>query len=71
MKMVCCSWRKPKMSHEDHQAWRLKMLKFWQDRLEERLAGVSASIEKLEEHIARDKKDPPEGESLESSGSSQ
>jgi len=54
------------MSHEDHQAWRLKMLKFWQDRLEERLAGVSASIEKLEEHIARDKKDPPEGESLES-----
>ena len=47
------------MSHEDHQAWRLKMLKFWQDRLEERLAGVSASIEKLEEHIARDKKTHP------------
>jgi len=55
------------MSHEDHQAWRLKMLKFWKDRLEERLAGVTASMEKLEEHIARDKKDPPEGESLESS----
>ena len=54
------------MSHEDHQAWSLKMLKFWQDRLEERLAGVSASIEKLEEHIASDKKDTPEGESLES-----
>tara|TARA_B100000287_G_scaffold294451_1_gene277779 strand:+ start:1889 stop:2101 length:213 start_codon:yes stop_codon:yes gene_type:complete len=70
--MVCCSWRKPKMSHEDHQAWRLRMLNYWKDRLEERLAGVTASIEKLEEHIARDKKDPPEGESLDSSdGSSQ
>jgi len=53
-------------------AWRLKMLKFWKDRHEERLAGLSASIEKLEEHIDRDnKKDPPEGESLESTGSSQ
>ena len=62
--MVCCSWRKPKMSHEDHQAWRLKMLKFWKDRHEERLAGLSASIEKLEEHIDRDnKKDPTEVES--------
>ena len=69
--MGSCIWKKPTLSYEDHMAWRLKMLKFWQDRLEERLAGVSASIEKLEEHIARDKKDPPEGESLESSGSSQ
>ena len=70
--MSCCIWRKPKMSHEDHQAWRLRMLKFWKDRLEERLAGVTASMEKLEDHIARDKKVPPEGESLESSdGSSQ
>ena len=59
--MSCCIWRKPKMSHEDHQAWRLRMLKFWKDRLEERLAGVTASMEKLEEHIARDKKAPPEG----------
>ena len=57
------------MSHEDHQAWRLRMLNYWKDRLEERLAGVTASIEKLEEHIARDKKDPPEGESSQYSGS--
>ena len=40
------------------------MLKFWKDRHEERLAGLSASIEKLEEHIDRDnKKDPTEVES--------
>ena len=64
--MGSCIWKKPTLSYEDHMAWRLKMLKFWKDRLEERLAGVTASMEKLEEHIARDKKDPPEGESLES-----
>ena len=44
------------MSHEDHQKWRLKMLNYWRDRLEERLAGVDASISKLEEQIERDKK---------------
>ena len=70
--MGSCIWKKPTLSYEDHMAWRLKMLKFWKDRHEERLAGLSASIEKLEEHIDRDKKDTPEGESLESSdGSSQ
>ena len=31
------------------------MLNFWKDRLEERLAGVDASISKLEEQIERDK----------------
>jgi len=36
------------------------MLKMWKDRMEERMAGIDASIEKLEEHIARDKKDTPE-----------
>ena len=70
--MGSCIWKKPTLSYEDHMPWRLKMLKFWKDRHEERLAGLSASIEKLEEHIDRDKKDPPEGESLESAdGSSQ
>ena len=29
------------------------MLNYWKDRLEERLAGVDASISKLEEHIER------------------
>ncbi len=52
--MSCCSFKRPKMSHEDHQKWRLKMLNYWRDRLEERLAGVDASISKLEEHIKRD-----------------
>ena len=33
------------------------MLNYWKDRLEERLAGVDASISKLEEHIARDYKE--------------
>ena len=58
--MGCCSWRKSRMTHEDHQAWRLKMLKYWKDRMEERMAGIDASIEKLVELIARDKKDTPE-----------
>ncbi len=58
--MGCCSFRRPKMSHEDHQKWRLKMLNYWKDRLEERLAGVDASISKLEEHIERDTVDPVE-----------
>lgn len=43
-----------RMSVQDHQQWRLKMLKFWKDRLEERLAGVDASLSKLQEHIDRD-----------------
>jgi|TARA_R100000008_G_C3545613_1_gene147372 hypothetical protein len=42
------------MSHGDHQKWRLKMLNVWKDRLEERLAGVDASISKLQEQIERD-----------------
>ena len=36
------------MSPEDHQKWRLKKLNFWRDRLEERMAGVNASIAVLE-----------------------
>ncbi len=52
--MACCSFRRPKMSHGDHQKWRLKMLNVWKDRLEERLAGVDASISKLQEQIERD-----------------
>ena len=52
--MACCSFRRPKMSHRDHQKCRLKMLNVWKDRLEERLAGVDASISKLQEQIERD-----------------
>jgi len=52
--MGCCSFRRPKMSHEDHQKWRLKMLNYWKDRLEERLSGVDASIKTLKDQIERD-----------------
>ena len=48
------------MSPEDHQKWRLKMLNFWRDRLEQRMAGVNASIATLEKQIERDKKDSEE-----------
>ena len=52
--MGCCSFRRPKMSHEDHQKWRLKMLNYCKDRLEERLSGVDASIKTLKDQIERD-----------------
>ena len=43
-----------RMSLEDRRKWKLKMYKFWQDALEERLAGVNAAKQKLEEQIQRD-----------------
>ena len=43
-----------KMSLEDRRKWKLKMYNFWQDTLEERLAGVNAAKKKLEEQIKRD-----------------
>ena len=42
------------MSLEDRRKFKLKMYKFWQDTLEERLAGVNAARQKLEEQMARD-----------------
>tara|TARA_B100000287_G_scaffold435581_1_gene504662 strand:- start:5671 stop:5814 length:144 start_codon:yes stop_codon:yes gene_type:complete len=45
------------MSREDRQKWKLKMYNYWQDTLEERLAGVSAAKEKLEEQMKRDSVD--------------
>ena len=48
------------MSPEEHQKWRLKMLNFWRDRLEQQMAGVNASIATLENQIERDKKDSEE-----------
>ena len=45
---------KNKMSREDRQKWKLKMYKYWEDTLEERLAGVKAAKEKLEEQMKRD-----------------
>ena len=49
-KMFC----KNKMSREDRQKWKLKMYKYWEDTLEERLAGVKAGKAKLEELMKRD-----------------
>ena len=46
-----------KMSVEDRRKWKLKMYNFWQDTLEERLAGVKAAKAKLEEQIKRDATD--------------
>ena len=42
------------MTHEDQQKWRLKMLRFWEENLEVRLAGIKASKEKLEEQMNRE-----------------
>ena len=42
------------MSLEDRRKFKLNMYKFWQDTLEERLAGVNAARQKLEEQMARD-----------------
>ena len=45
---------KNKMSREDRQKWKLKMYNYWEDSLEERLAGVKAAKAKLEEQMIRD-----------------
>ena len=45
------------MSREDRQKWKLKMYKYWEDTLEERLAGVRAGKAKLEEQMKRDATD--------------
>ena len=45
---------KNRMSLEDRRKFKLKMYNFWQDTLEERLAGVNGSNSKLEEQIIRD-----------------
>ena len=45
---------KNKMSREDRQKWKLKMLHRYEDALEVRLAGIKAAKTKLEEQIKRD-----------------
>ena len=45
---------KTKISREDRQKFKLKMLHRWEDALEVRLAGVKAEKAKLEEQISRD-----------------
>ena len=52
-KMFC----KSKMSREDRQKWKLRMYNYWEDTLEERLAGVRAGKAKLEEQMKRDATD--------------
>ena len=42
------------MTREDQQKWRLKMLRFREENLEVRLAGIRASKEKLEEQMNRE-----------------
>ena len=42
------------MTREDQQKWRLKMLRFWEENLEVRLAGIRASKEKLEEQMNKE-----------------
>ena len=48
--MLCAS----KMSLEDRRKWKHKMYSHWRDNLEQRLAGVNAALNKLEEQISRD-----------------
>ena len=43
-----------KMSREDRQKFKLKMLHRYEDALEVRLAGINAAKEKLEEQMNRD-----------------
>jgi hypothetical protein len=45
---------KNKMSLEDRQKFKLKMLHRYEDALEVRLAGIKAAKEKLEEQMNRD-----------------
>lgn len=49
-----------KISFEERRKWKHKMYSHWRDTLEQRLAGVNAALEKLEEQMERDNKNPPE-----------
>ena len=49
---MICGFRK--MNLEDRRKWKQKMYNYWEDTLEERLAGVRAGKAKLEEQIKRD-----------------
>ena len=49
-----------RMSLEDRRKGKHKMYNFWEDTLEERLAGVKAAKAKLEEQIKRDSKESPD-----------
>ena len=42
------------MTREDQQKWRLKLLRFWEENLEVRLAGIKASKAKLEEQMSKE-----------------
>ena len=42
------------MSRDDQQKWSLKMLGFWEENLEVRLAGIKASKAKLEEQMSKE-----------------
>ena len=48
---------KNRMSQEDRQKFKLKMLHRYEDALEVRLAGIKAAKAKLEEQIKRDATD--------------
>ena len=48
-----------KISFEERRKWKHKMYSHWSDTLEQRLAGVNAALEKLEEQMERDNKNPP------------
>ena len=48
-----------KISFEERRKWKHKMYSHWRDTLEQRLAGVNAALEKLEEQMERDNKNPP------------
>ena len=49
-----------KISFEERRKWKHKMYSHWRDTLEQRLAGVNAALEKLEEQMERDNKNPLE-----------
>ena len=49
---MSCS--KGKISVKDYQRWRLKMLNFCRDRLEQKIAGIDASIATLLKQMERD-----------------
>ena len=52
LRIMFCKFSK--MTLEERREKKLKMYTFWQDTLEERLAGVRAGKAKLEEQIKRD-----------------
>ena len=52
--MCCLNSAEKESMHKNYQMRKMSMLKFWKDGLEQQLASINATINKIQEQIDRD-----------------